>query len=65
MPRTATTRSPSFGDNDFLVAQGLTWSPRVRHTDGLTDRLAINTLAGADAVTTTGLAPGTITFSIT
>ena len=53
------------GDNDFLVAQGLTWSPRVRHTDGLTDRLAINTLAGTDSVTTTGLAPGTITLSIT
>ena len=52
------------GDSDHLSAQGLTWSPRVRHTDGLLDRLTINTLAGADPVTTSGVVPGTITLSI-
>lgn len=53
------------GDRDFLVAQGMPWSPRVRHTDGLLDRLAIETGLGVDTVSTSGLTPGTITVSVT
>lgn len=51
------------GDADYFSAQGLAWSPRIRRTDSA-DRLTIDTKAGLDSVTTTGLAPGTIQVTV-
>ncbi len=52
------------GDTDYFSAQGLAWSPRIRHTDGTLDQLVVDTLAGTDQVSTNGLLPGTIGLSI-
>ena len=51
------------GSSESVTVEGLNPATRVRRTDP-SDRLLIDTLAGADQVLTTGLAPGSIELTV-
>jgi len=48
------------GDSDVVKVSGLAATTEILHPEAANDRLEVNTLAGADTVTSVGLAPGTI-----
>jgi len=52
------------GDAEVLKVSGLAASISILHAEAANDRLEINTLAGRDAVDSSGLAAGTIQFLV-
>ena len=48
------------GDADVVKVSGLAATTEILHPEAANDRLEVNTLAGADTVTSVGLTPGSI-----